>query len=94
MRENQKKSRFFTTFLSVMFRRDYGMLQGVDLTKILIHDMSIGHSDLNIGVAQKLLYIHNIRIIPQQVRSKRMAESVWMIFLSRPALIAAFLTTI
>ena len=42
-----------------------GMLQAVDRMKILVHDMSVSHSDLDAGVAQKLLYIHNISIIPK-----------------------------
>ena len=40
-----------------------GVLQAVNLAKILVHDMGISHCNLNAGVTQKLLYVHDIGII-------------------------------
>ena len=64
--ENNQKSRDFTTFLmrEVLGVND-GVLQAVNLAKILVHDVGIGHCNLNAGVAQKLLYVHDVSIIPK-----------------------------
>ncbi len=52
IRENNQKSRDFTTFLmrEVLGVND-GVLQAVNLAKIFVHDMGIGHCNLNTGVA-------------------------------------------
>ena len=63
-RENNQKSRDFTTFLmrEVLGVND-GVLQAMNLAKVLVHDMGISHCNLNAGVTQKLLYVHDIGII-------------------------------
>lgn len=55
-----------------------GLLQSMDLMKILIHDVGICHCDLNTGMAKQLLHIDNICIIPEQIGCKRVAERVRM----------------
>ena len=54
------------------------MLQAVDLMKILIHDVSICHCDLNTGMTKQLLHVDNICIIPEQIGCKRVAKRVRM----------------
>ena len=77
--ENNQKSRDFTTFLmrEVLGVND-GMLQAVDFAKILVHDMGISHCDLNAGMAEQFLYIHDISIISKKIRGERVPKRVWM----------------
>ena len=49
---------------------DDSVLQTMDLMEILIHDVGIGHRNLNVGVTEKLFYIDDISIIAKQVSSE------------------------
>ena len=54
------------------------MLEAMNLMKILVDNVGIGHRDLNTGMAKQLLNIDDIGIISQQVGSERMTECVGM----------------
>ena len=51
-----------------------GVLQSVDLMKILVYDMSICHSNLNAGVAEEFLDLSHVGASVQQMGGERMAE--------------------
>ena len=54
------------------------MFKTMNLMKILVDNVSIGHRDLNTRMTEEFLNIDDISIISQQVSSERMAERMGM----------------
>ena len=47
-----------------------GVLQAVNLAKILVHDVSVCHCNLDTSVAEQFLNVNDICIISEQISSE------------------------